>query len=557
MSKLARRWEAISLRTKITGVTALMLAFGLGVAGVGTALVLRGYLLDQVDSRLETVRSSFAIMPVVDLDGIGTYVANAATPLSTFYIALFDDSGNFVSDNLGANTAIRPEWPSPDRIVPASPTFVNLRSVNGTTEWRLLITPVAIEDSDERAILAIGSNLAVPEATVARLVAVFLFFAITVIILGGALTRLIATTTFLPLRRLESQAARFADGDYSQRLTAAPPNTEVGRLTRSLNAMLTRVDAALADRNLTIDQMRRFIGDASHELRTPLVTVRGYAELYRIGALQDPDDIAQAMERIEKEAMRMTGLVADLLELARLDARAAESAASGAAETFVPIDIVPLADDAARDAMAASPERTVTVIGLDAETMRDPARPQPAPVAAAPVVPVPTVAARAGRAVANVTGPIALVSRLLPRRGPREVLTAPVALPELPAPPPDLDAIVPGAEDKIRQVMANLLVNAERYSPPGSPIEVGVGVDAASRRAVFAVIDHGEGVPPQIREKIFQRFWRADTSRARETGGNGLGLAIVAAIVHAHHGTADVIDTPGGGATFRVFLPLA
>jgi len=74
---------------------------------------------------------------------------------------------------------------------------------------------------------------------------------------------------------------------------------------------------------------------------------------------------------------------------------------------------------------------------------------------------------------------------------------------------------------------------------------------------VLAVIDHGDGVPAEIRDKIFQRFWRADTSRARETGGNGLGLAIVAAIVQAHRGSIDIVDTPGGGATFRVWLPLA
>lgn len=73
----------------------------------------------------------------------------------------------------------------------------------------------------------------------------------------------------------------------------------------------------------------------------------------------------------------------------------------------------------------------------------------------------------------------------------------------------------------------------------------------------IAVIDHGEGVPPQIREKIFQRFWRADTSRTRETGGSGLGLSIVASVVEALHGSIGVFETPGGGATFRVGFPLA
>ncbi len=118
-------------------------------------------------------------------------------------------------------------------------------------------------------------------------------------------------------------------------------------------------------------------------------------------------------------------------------------------------------------------------------------------------------------------------------------------------------AIVLGEENKIRQVVTNLMGNAQRYSPAGSPIELGVGVDLRRKMGVIAIIDHGRGIPPQMRDKIFQRFWRADTSRTRETGGSGLGLAIVAAIVASHGGMIEVDETPGGGATFRVLLPLA
>ena len=109
----------------------------------------------------------------------------------------------------------------------------------------------------------------------------------------------------------------------------------------------------------------------------------------------------------------------------------------------------------------------------------------------------------------------------------------------------------------MRQVVANLLGNARRFSPEGSPIELEVGVDVATQMGWIAVVDHGEGVPEAIRQQIFERFWRADSSRARETGGSGLGLAIVASIVEALHGSVRVLDTPGGGATFRVAFPLA
>ncbi|WP_374231630.1 sensor histidine kinase [Frigoribacterium faeni] len=117
-------------------------------------------------------------------------------------------------------------------------------------------------------------------------------------------------------------------------------------------------------------------------------------------------------------------------------------------------------------------------------------------------------------------------------------------------------AIVIGEENKIRQVITNLMGNAMRFTEHDSPIEIVVQSDPGRGVATFAIVDHGEGIPPQIREKIFQRFWRADSSRTRDTGGSGLGLAIVSGIVAAHGGSVDVRDTPGGGATFQVALPL-
>jgi two-component system OmpR family sensor kinase len=124
--------------------------------------------------------------------------------------------------------------------------------------------------------------------------------------------------------------------------------------------------------------------------------------------------------------------------------------------------------------------------------------------------------------------------------------------------------VVLGDENRIRQVVANLLGNARRFTADDSPIEIVVGTDvtAVSPTAPLgmgwvAIVDHGEGIPEQIRDNIFQRFWRADSSRTRETGGSGLGLAIVASIVAALNGTVEVEDTPGGGATFRVSFPIA
>jgi two-component system OmpR family sensor kinase len=105
------------------------------------------------------------------------------------------------------------------------------------------------------------------------------------------------------------------------------------------------------------------------------------------------------------------------------------------------------------------------------------------------------------------------------------------------------------------QLLANLLTNAIHHTPPRSPIEV--RLEATEKDAVVAVVDHGGGIAERDIERVFERFYRSDASRTRETGGAGLGLSIVAAIVKAHKGEVTAEATPGGGATFRVRLPAA
>jgi two-component system OmpR family sensor kinase len=117
----------------------------------------------------------------------------------------------------------------------------------------------------------------------------------------------------------------------------------------------------------------------------------------------------------------------------------------------------------------------------------------------------------------------------------------------------DGPAVVSGDEVQLRQVFANLLGNAIVHTPPGSPVEVGVTADGA--RLAVTVTDHGEGVPEQERERLFERFWRREGGRERGRAGAGLGLAIVQGVVHAHHGSIRVEDVTGGGAAFVVELP--
>jgi two-component system OmpR family sensor kinase len=555
-SRLLDRWNAISLRTKITGVTVLMLTLGLLVTGIGTMSMLKPVLLDQLDAQLAAASSaSYLNTYLYGSTSDDDKIASDASP-SDYFAALYDSNGKLVRTNwTNIPVAHRPSVPTtltvPEgKAMPAG--GFTLPSNDGRTTYRALSQTVTFANPDgELGTAIVATTTSQIDTVMASFLAIFLGFGVIVIIVGAGLTRMLVTTTFAPLREVEQTAAAIADGDFSQRLGGATPNTEVGRLNRSLNTMLNRIDRAFSDRARTIDQMRRFVGDASHELRTPLVSVRGYAELYRMGALQTPEDVAQAMDRIEKEAIRMGILVEDLLELARLD------------ETkpldLRRVDLVKIAQDAAMDAMAGAPDRVVTVITpptvepLDDDEVLEPGL---------DTVPM-SLADQAGRP-ANATGPIAFAGSALarlrrgrarrPASGPLPIATTEqVVL----TPPPAEPAIVMAEENKLRQVVTNLIGNALRYTPEGSPIEIAVQIDHRADRALLEVRDHGEGIPPQIRDKIFQRFWRADTSRARETGGSGLGLAIVSSIVAAHNGTVEVVDTDGGGATFRVSLPLA
>ena len=472
---LTDTWNAISLRTKVTGVTVLLLTIGLLVSGIGTMAMLKPALIGQLDTQLKAVEQDLS--SVLQLSKTGTTQQTAPTD---YYYTVYSASGILLEQNWSDKPAAsRPDLPNGITVAQAGTldgAIFPIKSENNRTLFHAIAVPVTFDDSTGTlGTVVVALSTASVDRLMTTYLSIFLGLGIAIVIVGALLTRFLVTTTFAPLRQVEETAVAIADGNLSLRLPAsAPTNTEVGRLNRSLNIMLARIDRAFADRARTIDQMQRFVGDASHELRTPLVSVRGYAELYRMGALQTPADVAQAMDRIEKEAIRLGALVEDLLELARMDeSRPLEIS------TF---DLLTVAQDAALDAGAFDPERTITVSGDSVEIQAE--------------------------------------------------------------------------ENKIRQVVTNLMGNALRFTPVGSPLELVVSHNDGAKNATISIVDHGEGIPKQLREKIFERFYRADNSRARETGGSGLGLAIVASIVRAHGGDIKVTATKGGGATFSVSLPL-
>jgi two-component system OmpR family sensor kinase len=178
------------------------------------------------------------------------------------------------------------------------------------------------------------------------------------LITGGALVALLAIgggwligRGLAPLDQMASTANEITSrGDLTARVTEADDRTEVGRLGSAINTMLDRIQQAFGARLRSEQKVREFAADASHELRTPLTTIRGYAELYRQGAL-GPDQLPNAMRRIEQEAQRMSTLVAELLELARLD----RTTSLDLTET----DLAGVVRDAVADAVAVEPGRPV------------------------------------------------------------------------------------------------------------------------------------------------------------------------------------------------------
>jgi two-component system OmpR family sensor kinase len=453
---------------------ALMLV-ALAVTGSGTLTLLHSYLQGQVDDKLKVAVNS------VRQQQSFTQLQEQNPNIPTDYSLMLLRPGQAAVPFGGSKEL----YPDIESLSPAEAKDRNLEpfQVRGTDGRNWRVVALNVVDSNQRsAVVIIGLPLAPVDSVVEHAALVVIGVGFLTLVLAFFIATWTVSRSFRPLARVEKTAAAIAAGDLSRRVDVENPATEVGRLGGSLNAMLSHIESAFASRMASEERMRRFAADASHELRTPLVTIRGFSELYRQGALSKEEDVATAMGRIESEAKRMGSMVEDLLLLARLDEQRPLQQK--------PVDLLLIANDAVVDTQASDRSRQITLAGIDGGA------PSPAPVL--------------------------------------------------------------GDEAKLRQVVGNLVGNALRYTPAGTPIELAVGVRTGNdggRVSVIEVRDHGAGIPEDEAPRIFERFYRADTSRTRETGGSGLGLAIVAAIVGSHSGTVRMQQTDGGGATMVVSLP--
>jgi two-component system, OmpR family, sensor kinase len=231
--------------------------------------------------------------------------------------------------------------------VPIGTPFTVDGQAGAGTRYRAL----AVRNPIDQGITIAAIPLSATDDTLQRLLLVEALVIAAVLLVLGLISWVVVRVGLLPLDRMGHTAGAIAGGDLSHRVESTDPRTEVGRLGLALNAMLDRLERAFGEREASEDRLRRFIADASHELRTPLASIRGYAELFRMGAARRPADVDKAMRRIEDEAARMGVLVDDLLTLARLD----EVPDTPHAE----LDLAAVVRDAVDDGRAAAPGREI------------------------------------------------------------------------------------------------------------------------------------------------------------------------------------------------------
>lgn len=552
--RIGRKVQAIPLSTKL--VTCIIVLLTIGTIGISFSIrtLVGNYLLQKTDTQLvNQAQMIFNSMDSLD----STTSEDGRSLVNTYYVEVRDSeykrTGAGSVPMLREGVVSEPSLPfdgSIDGVTLGEP-FTTQAVVHVTTSrvpdhaimqaaqspWRVVALPWSektktgqVKDS---GVVFIGLSLSDQIDTSNTLTRFCAMVGIAVVLIGAILGTIVVQSTLAPLKRIEKTAAKIAAGDLSQRVPDLPENTEVGSLSMSLNTMLTRIEESFHAQEETTEKMKRFVSDASHELRTPLAAIHGYAELYKMqrdmpGALERADE---SIEHIEASSARMTVLVEDLLSLARLDE-------GRGIDITQQVKLTSVVNDAADDLHALDPDRGITC----------------------------------GQVVLQAGSDMEHPSRLAFQPG-----TMP-------------DITLTGDASRLRQVVTNIVGNIHRYTPADSPVEVSMGVLPASispeslsrmpsneqslhhfieaievgqsmqvgmNYAIVRFSDHGPGVPADARSKIFERFYTADPSRARQKGGTGLGMAIAQSVVKAHHGFICASGSDGTGLTLTVVLPVA
>src|SRR5712691_1917037 len=343
-----------SLRGRLLiGVISLVVV-GLLIADIATYTALQSSLISQLDDQLKTGHNAAISGLGGPNEGSGP-PSGSGLPAGTV-IELVSPTGTIlVAKSLefpgSTPSTAMPALPQP---LPAgsekSPAVLTLAGTAGVSQFRAAIWP---EDFFSGSYVVLAIPMTGVLSTLNRLLQLEALISAGVVLATAILALLIIRIGLRPLERMGAVAQDIAAGDLSRRVEPANGKTEIGRLGLALNGMLNQIETAFAERTASNRRLRRFVADASHELRTPLTSIRGYSEMLRRGAAESPSDAELARRRIEEEAIRMTGLVEDMLVLARVD--------QGRPLDHEPVDLQAIATDAAADARAVAPQRDINL----------------------------------------------------------------------------------------------------------------------------------------------------------------------------------------------------
>ena len=348
-----------SLRNRLILAAVFLASLAIIASDFAANTALRSYLISQVDNQLFSISSGS--LERLDRAGIApqsefeesrspfrVLQPIRGVPTSTS-LTLLDREGNLIGqvggELAGQNFGVTGLKVSQVERYKNKPFTIEGEGRNPDVRALALVLPTGMG-----SVIA-ANSLEEVDKTLSQLRFLFFFLGLIAIFLTALVSRWIIAISLRPLDKVEETAEAIAAGDLSARLPAAKPDTEVGRLTTSLNMMLSRIEQSFSVRVESENKLRRFVADASHELRTPLTAIRGFAELHRQGAVSGEEKTKELISRIEGESIRMSSLVEDLLLLARLDqARELD---------FEPVDLNTLIVEVVASAKAAGPNHPI------------------------------------------------------------------------------------------------------------------------------------------------------------------------------------------------------
>jgi two-component system OmpR family sensor kinase len=360
-----------SLRNRLTVGVLVLSAIGFIGAGVGAQALLKDYLINQVDDQLLSVVNGTADR--LDQAGIarddddrGPQAARATTPLNrvptSISVTVLDPFGNLVG-GIGGDLNSNQVTDYVMGLLPGQVAAFGSKPFTIEAPGADFRVATTVLPSSLGSVI-VAQSLSDFDKTTHQIGIVFLIIGALVLLFIAFASRQVIKLSMKPLEKIEATAEKIAAGDLSARLENFEPDTEVGRLSTSLNQMLSRIEESFAARTESEGKLRRFVADASHELRTPLTSIRGFAELHRQGAVPEGEKTKELISRIEKESMRMGSLVEDLLMLARMD--------QSREIVMADVDLSNLINEAVSSAQAAGPEHPITSdIAHDVHTQGD------------------------------------------------------------------------------------------------------------------------------------------------------------------------------------------